>query len=171
MFKDFKIQSELELPYKLIDIAEDGEHFIFAFKCFDEDQSEYSVQAGGVNGRFEVIYRCCGIDSQFECDITVGNVYNFYIELDNAYDIQLGKNTVANLKNYGDNLNRASLTFNFDKTGHCVLFGAFKNKDNLYKSGIDFEIKIDQTYIPEILVSLERFFEELIKIQGHSRFY
>lgn len=171
MFKEIEIESVLSFPYKLIDIEKDKELFVFAFKNFDEKQSDYSIQAGGVTGKFEVTYRCCGIESQFECDITIGNVYDFYIELCDAYEIQFGKVTTASMKNNGNILKRTNLVFNFDNSGHCIISGYFKNKDNLYKSGIEFEIEIDQTYIPEILVSLEKFFEELKRIQGHSTFY
>ena len=49
--------------------------------------------------------------------------------------------------------------------------GLFLNGDHQYKSGISFEIEIDQTFIPEILSSLKCFFEELKRIQGHDTFY
>ena len=81
MFKTIKVESNLELPYNLIDIQDGEKRFIFLFKCFDDNQTEYSIQAGGVTGKFEVTYKCCGIDSNFECDITIGNLYYFYIEL------------------------------------------------------------------------------------------
>ena len=171
MFKEIEIKSVLSLPYKLIDIDKGEEHFVFAFKCFDEKQSDYSIQMGGVTGKFEVIYRCYGIESQFECDITIGNVYDFYIQLNNVYGIHFGKDTIANLKNYGNILKRTNLTFSLDNNGHCTIIGSFKNKGNLYKSGIEFEIEIDQTYIPEILASCAFFFKELTRIQGHGTFY
>ncbi|MDO4863630.1 MAG: hypothetical protein Q4A05_05610 [Ruminococcus sp.] len=165
-----EIESTLELPYKLIDICRGYEHFVFTFKRFDENQSEYSIKNGGVTGDFEISYECKGVKCNFECDITIGNLYYFYIELDNAY--QCCKNSIAILNNYGETLNRTKLTFRFDKLGHCFISGFFKNKENSYRSGIIFDdIEIDQTYIPEILVSLENFFTELKRIQGHSNFY
>lgn len=171
MYKEIEIISELQLPYKLIDINEGEEQFVFSFKSFEPKQTEYSIKSGGITGVFEITYKCIGIESQFECDITVGNVYDFYVGLDYAYDIQFGKDTVAVLKNYGDTLDRTNLTFTFDKKGHCILNGDFKNKNTQCKSGISFEFEIDQTYIPEILRSLENFFSELRRIQGHSVFY
>ncbi len=171
MYKEIEIKTNLDLPYKLIDISENDEQFIFSFKSFDPKQTEYSIQSGGVTGAFEITYRCKGIESQFECDITVGNVFDFYHDLDYAYDIQCGKDTAATLKNYGDTLNRTNLSFTFDKKGHCVVVGNFRNKNTQYKSGITFELQIDQTYIPEILRSFELFFAELRRIQGHGVFY
>lgn len=167
-----RIDSALELPYKLIDIDIGDERFVFAFKRFDEDQNEYSIKQGGVTGVFEITYKCKGIVSNFECDITIGNLYCFYIELGHAYDIQFCNDSAVILRNYGETLNRTKLVFRFDKLGHCFVNGYFKNKDNRYRSSINFEnIEIDQTYIPKILVSLEKFFVELKRIQGHSSFY
>ena len=48
MFKTIKVESNLELPYNLIDIQDGEKRFIFSFKCFDDNQTEYSIQAGGV---------------------------------------------------------------------------------------------------------------------------
>ena len=170
MFKTIEIDSTLELPYKLIDIRDGRKYLIFSFKCFDDDQTEYSIQAGGVTGKFEVIYKCCGIDSQFECDITIGNLYDFYIELKNVYECLPCNEPVAILKNYGEILNRTNMTFTFDKLGHCNVNGYFKNKYDGYDSGIMFEFKND-IYIYGILNSLEKFFDELKRIQGHGNFY
>lgn len=169
MFK--RIESAFELPYKLIDIRDGSERFVFAFNCFDKNQTEYSIQAGGVTGRFEVTYKCRGIDSQFECDITIGNLYYFYIELENMYECLPGIEPIAVLKNYGETLNRTNMTFRADKCGHFIINGCFKNKENGYKSGIIFETKLDTVFIYDILNSLEKFFDELKRIQGHSNFY
>ena len=45
MFKTIKVESNLELPYNLIDIQDGEKRFIFSFKCFDDNQTEYSIQA------------------------------------------------------------------------------------------------------------------------------
>jgi len=171
MFKTIEIESNLELPYNLIDIRDGEKQFIFSFKCFDDNQTEYSIQAGGVTGKFEVTYKCSGIDSKFECDITIGNLYYFYIELENVYECLPGIEPVAVLKNYGETLNRTNMTFTFDKLGHCKVDCCFKNASDRYNSGIFFELQIDMSYIYDILNSLEKFFDELKQIQGHSKFY
>ena len=64
MFKEADIETTLELPYTLIDIGEDEERFVFAFRRFDENQTDYSIQAGGLTGKFEVMYRCKGMESK-----------------------------------------------------------------------------------------------------------
>ncbi|MCC3351432.1 hypothetical protein [Ruminococcus albus] len=170
MFRKIEIDSILELPYKLIDIGDRDEQFVLAFKCFEENQTDYSIQAGGVTGKFEVTYKCCGIDSQFEIDMTIGNLYYFYVELDNAYECLPGSDPVAILKNYGT-LDRTDMTFRFDKLGHIIVSGSFKNKNNNYKCAVAFDMQIDTSYIYDILHSLKYFFDELKRIQGHSNFY
>lgn len=172
MYTIQKIESAIELPYNLIDINTGSEHFIFQFNAFDDNQTDYSIKRGGITGKFNIIYQSKGINCNFECDITVGKVYEFYISLDNAYDIMSCKNSVALLKNYGNTLNRTNLTISFDNKGHCFANGCFKNKDNNYKSGVIFSFEIDYyTYITDILNSMEIFFQELRRIQGHSNFY
>ena len=166
-----KIESTLELPYRLIDWQSGSEHFIFQFQAFDENQTDISIQNGGITGAFGVMYQGTGISCAFTCDITIGNVYDFYISLDNAYDIMYGKNAVAVLKNYGETLHRTNLTFSFDSKGHCSVSGYFQNKENRYHSGITFAFELDQTYIPEILHRMDQFFQEIRRIQGHGQFY
>lgn len=102
MYTIQKIESELELPYDLIDINTGSEHFILRFTEFDDNQTDYSIKAGGVTGKFGIVYQGKGIDCNLGCDITAGKVYEFYISLDNAWDIMSGRNSVAVLKNYGD---------------------------------------------------------------------
>lgn len=164
-----KIESTIDLPYKLIDIDTGREHFIFQFRAFDDNQSDYSIKMGGVTGKFSVIYQGKGINCNFGCDITVGNVYEFYMSLNDSYNM-LGQNSAAILKNYGS-LNQTNLTINFDNKGHCFVDGYFKNEDNFYESGIIFSFRVDQTYLSESLNSMKTFFEELRRIQGHNTFY
>lgn len=170
MYTIRKIASNIELPYDLIDINTGSEHFIFQFISFDDDQTDRSIEMGGVTGKFGIIYQCKGIDCNFECDITVGNVYAFNYSLDTAYDLMSGRNAVSVLSDYGDTLNRTNLTIRFDSKGHCLMDGHFKNKDDLYKSAVSFSFEIDQTDVSDMLVSMNKFFEELIRIQGHNNF-
>lgn len=161
-----KIESRIELPYDLIDLKTGNEHFVLQFSGFDENQTDYSINMGGVTGKFNVIYQCRGMDCNFRCEITVGNVYEFYISLDSACNAMSGK---ASLNYYSPD--RSSLTFTLDKKGHCLVEGSFKNKDNFCKSGVTFSFETDQTYITGILKSMEIFFRELKRIQGHDTFY
>ena len=170
MYTTQKIESAMELPYRLIDIRTGSEHFVFQFHAFDDQQSDVSIKMGGVTGKFSVIYQSEGIDSRFGCDITVGNVYEFYQSLNQAYDRISDNDASAVLKNYGD-LHRTYLTVQFDRKGHCFVDGCFKNEATQYRSGILVAFEVDQTYIPKILDSMEAFFGELKRIQGHSKFY
>ena len=171
MLLAFSINSNLEIPYKLIDVQEGGEQFTLFFKCFDSDQTKYSVEMGGLTGQFEVTYNCCGISSKFDCDMTIGNLYAFYMQLENAYECLPGIDPVAVLENYGSDM-RSCMTFTFDKKERVVISGHFMDKVTSYKSGIMFEMEIDTFYvISEILKSLECFFSELKRIQGHNTFY
>ena len=173
MYTIHKIESKMELPYNVIDIDTGNEHFILQFDSFDDNQSDYSIKMGGVTGKFSIQYHSNDINCQFECDITIGNVYAFYIALDTAYDILFGRNATAVLENYGKRLKHkhTSLIFNFDKRGHCNVKGFFKNASNHYTNGINFSFELDQIYITDILTSMEIFFRELKRIQGHSNFY
>ena len=167
-YKEFIINSKLELPYRLIDIAESGEQFIFKFKEFDDKQTEYSVSMGGLTGKFGIIYIGKGMNCEFNCDITIGNVYDFFMSLDSLYE-NFGCSK-AILENYGS-LNRTYLSVAFDKKGHCEITGNFLNEDNFYQSGISFSFSLDQTYISDMLGRMDIFFEELYCIQGHSTYY
>lgn len=166
-YKEFIINTKLELPYRLIDIAESGEQFIFQFKEFDEGQTDYSVSTTGVTGKFGILYIGKGLNCNFSCDITIGNVRDFLIALENACD-NMGRKAV--LENYGS-LNRTYLSVVFGKKGHCEITGNFLNEDNFYRSGISFSFSLDQTYISDMLRRMDIFFGELYRIQGHNRYY
>ena len=165
------IECNFKLPYNVIDIDTGDEHFILKFDSFDDNQSDYSIKRGGLTGNFSIDYIGNGINCNFKCDITIGNVYAFYIALDTVYDILFGKNATAVLENYGENLKHTSLIFDFDKRGRCNVKGFFKNASNYYKNGINFSFGLDQIYITDILISMEIFFKELRRIQGHNNFY
>ena len=171
MYQTTEIESNFTLPYDLICIQDGGMQFRLTFKCFDENQTAYSIQTGGLTGTFEVTYQCAGMDCQFECDMTIGNLYYFYIALENGYECLPGIEPVAVLKNDGETRNRTNLTFTFDKQGHINVNGCFRNKCDGYHSGIVFELQIDVSYIYDILSALESFFDALKRIQGHSNFY
>jgi len=170
MFTEVYIDSKIEIPYKIIDISENTEQFILSFKSFDSNQTDYSINLGGVTGEFEIIYNCNGIKSQFEIDVTIGNMYTFYVQLEKAYECLCEANNVAILENYGS-LDRANMSFEFDKKGHIIVKSKFMNKNTLYKSGISFEMQIETWDVHNILICLHHFFEELKRIQGHSKFY
>jgi len=167
-YKETIINSKLELPYRLIDIAESDEHFIFQFNEFDDRQTDYSISMGGVTGKFGIVYIGKVLNCNFNCDITVGNVHDFAVSLENAYEKLNGSTAI--LDNYGS-LNRTHLSVTFDNKGHCRITGNFLNKDNFYKSGISFSFSLDQTYISDMIRKMDVFFEELYRIQGHNTYW
>ncbi|MCM1506105.1 MAG: hypothetical protein NC177_03070 [Ruminococcus flavefaciens] len=146
----------------LIDISEWDEHFIFQFNEFDGNQTDY------LTGKFGIVYLGKGMECSFDCDITIGNVYDFAVALENAYEYIKGGKAV--LANYGS-LDRSNLSVVFDGKGHCEVTGKFLNADNFYKSGISFAFSLDQTHINDILIKMDIFFEELHRIQGHNKYF
>ncbi len=167
-YKEIIINTKLELPYKLIDIEESDEHFVFQFNEFDDKQTDYSISMCGVTGKFGIVYVGKGLNCNFNCDIDIGNVRDFAVSLENAYDNLNDRK--ATLDNYGS-LNRTHLSATFDNKGHCIITGNFLNKDNFYKSGISFSFSLDPIYVPDIIRNMDIFFKELYRIQGHNRYY
>lgn len=165
-----EISSTLELPYNIIDLGDSDERFVLAFTGFDENLTEHSIQTGGLSGKFEVTYRCSGADCRFECDITIGNLYYLYLELDDAFESMPPADPAASLKNSPPSAH-TDITFRFDRAGHCNVTGCVRNKNTDYRSGIVFDIKSDNCYITETLVSLKKFLDEMKRIQGNSNFF
>ena len=113
-YKEIIINSKLELPYRLIDIDESGEHFIFQFNEFDDKQTDYSISTGGVTGKLGIIYSGKGMECSFDCDITIGNVRDFAVSLENSYDNMNDRKAI--LENYGS-LKRTKYLFSYKKYG------------------------------------------------------
>lgn len=164
------IESPFELPYTLIDIRSGAERFVLEFTEFDEGQSDYSIQAGGVTGKFGIRYNGLGMDAKFECDITMGNLAEFNYSLDTSWDIYFGRDSSAVLCDYTEP-HRTLLEFKFDSKGKCYAKGNFLNKTNSYCSGVNFEMDVDPSFIPEIIGTINIFFDELKHIQEHDTFY
>ncbi len=167
-FNEVKIDSKLELPYSLIDVENFGEHFVFRFVSFDKGQTDYSIENGGISGQFGIKYVGKGMNCDFLCDITIGNVRDFAVALDDAYDKLNGQK--VELSNYGSS-DSSYLSFTFDKRGFCEISGQFDNKENMYNCGIHFSFSIDQSFVASILHNMDYFFEEIYRLQGHNRYY
>ncbi|MBR5371065.1 MAG: hypothetical protein IK130_02515 [Oscillospiraceae bacterium] len=156
--------STLQMPRRLLDLGGDAERFVLS--CVGLERRE---NGSGVSGSFEISYQCCGTESRFACDLTLGSLYVFTVSLDYTFDLGPGDTVV--LKNDGVE-DRSELIFRFDHRGHCVISGRFRNQDNGFRSGIFFSgMVIDNIYMNEIILSLEAFFSEIEKIQGHSNFW
>ena len=151
------IECKLELPYKLIDIGFGDERFVLSLR---------SVNCGrSVCCDFEVCYRCGGIESRFACDLTPSDVYCFYIQLDDAYDIHFGRESAAVLESSANG--RTKLRFAFDGKAQCTVSGSFASRESGYRSGVFFEdMHADLTDIPQIDAALKRFFDEMKRIKG-----
>ena len=156
----------IELPYQLINIDMGDEHFSLTFKKFAKEQSEYLLRHKCVTGDFEIEYNCSGIKSKFECDITIGSLFCFYIALDDAYDIQSCRDNTVSSGNFG---NSSELMLRFDK-GHYFFSGCCKNKNNGNKSAVSFDFEIQQADIVEMLMSMDDFFCKIKKLQGNCDF-
>ena len=128
----------LSLPFRLIELNS-GEQ-LFALEC-KEIRTLGSKEE--LSGTFEVIYKCNGMDCHFECDITIGNIYYFYLELDTAYDILFSKNAKAVLNDY--NNDRTNIVFEFDDKCRCKAHGTIKNRSDQYRSSIEFTMSADQS--------------------------
>ena len=170
-FVRLKVVIFVNLPYDLFSLDLGETQFVLQFLNFHE-QDDYSIQVGGLSGDFGIFYKDKAFSCRFRCDITVGNLYDFYIALDNAWDI-LGcrEGSSAVLSDYSHFLKRSRLSVTFDKKGHCSIEGSFKSKESAYQSGIFFSFQADQTYISENLNSLDYFLHELAEMQGHRNFY
>ena len=70
----------LNLPYDLFSIDLGETQFVLQFLNFHE-QDDYSIRMGGLSGDFGISYRDKAFSCAFGCDITVGNVYDFYQRL------------------------------------------------------------------------------------------
>ena len=163
------MDEKMELPYKLMDIGMDDEHFTLSFKRFKAHQDSFSIKRSGLAGDFEVYYKCSGMENRFECDLTVGELYCFYIELDNVYDGLPGTKPVAILESNSGTQERTKMTFSGDK-GKYFISGIFRNRDNCYKSGIIFDMELGAVFMGDILGTLEKFFKYLEEMQGHRNF-
>ncbi len=164
-YKNIIISSLIEIPFDLLNIENGNEIFIFQFIGFDEHQSDISIQKGGVTGTFGIQYTCDGLNCKFNCDITVGKVYDFYQLLEKCYK---ELNGIAVLQDYSGD--RTRLSVKFEKSGECILEGVFKNMNNFYRNGITVCIHCDQTYIEPSLHMFKKFFLELARIQGYNEF-
>lgn len=165
-----ELEKHIKLPFDLIDIDTGSGRFVLRFTSFDKDQDEHSVKRGGITGSFGVVYKSHGMDCEFPVDLSVGNLYHFDYQLDDAYDIKCGKNACAVLENYGTP-NRSKLSVVFDERGRCTVKGHFRNKDSGYADGISFSAELDQSYISDMLFSMKIFFDKLGEIQGDHNFF
>ena len=159
---------DIVLPIRLIDIQMGDKCFILEFKDFVRNTNDNSICRSKLLGIFEITYKCNGMSCCFECDMSIGNLYYFYLELDTAYDIEFSTNAKAILSDY--NSDKTNIIVQFDDKCRCELSGHIKNKIDNYRSGIEFTINIEQSDVCDILVKLDKFLREMKQIQGNYNF-
>ncbi|MCL2463138.1 MAG: hypothetical protein FWF44_10770 [Defluviitaleaceae bacterium] len=154
----------MELPFFAIRINTGEENFELQLTNIDEYTAE-TLKWGGVSAKFKIIVDVKGIHADFQCCLTVGNLYNFYMQLSERHKNLQGS---AELKYYSESL--TNIIFTFDKSGHCVICGMVQN--GTYSGNkVGFKIECDQTFITPVLVSLRTIFTEFAEIQGNYIFY
>lgn len=167
-YRIVEIESDISLPFDLININYNNINFSFYFSEFDKYQTDSSIQMGGVTGKFGINYIDDGIHAYFKCDVTIGNVFCFYKKLVSCYEILNGSAILSDYSN-----ENTFLKIEFDKTGHCKVNGSFVNKNhfNNIKSKIEFEFNLDQTYLFDNILNMKYFFRIIEEIQNNSIFY
>ena len=155
------MEDELTFPYKLIDIDTGSGRFLLSMTALDKEN--------GFTGTFRAAYSCKGIKSDFECFVTLGDIYYFAYALDTAYDLEQ-VNTSAVIGDDND-LRKISLIFIFDSKGRCHVSGHFPNKDDMFRSAVDFNCELYLSVITDITVGINKLFDKLAEIKGDRDFY
>lgn len=167
-YNNIEIKSHIKLPYNIIKIRKgslyEGSIVDFKIRLYDipNNQTEESIKFGGVVANFDMILETTNINANILVDTTVGNMYEFYRQLKNAYENLNGK---AVLKNYGDS--RCNLEVTFSQDGSCNIRGYINDK---CLNGININIDIDQSYCYEWFDNFKTVFKELERIQGDDKF-
>ena len=153
----------MEFPYYAFDISTDDGELKLSVTAIDKGMPE-TLKMGGLTVDFNIQVTVCGINADFKCWISVGNLYIFYTTLQKCYNNLCG---VAILKDYSEKLTNISVDFH--KTGKCTIYGYAQN--GVYSGNkIEFRLNCDQTYIDANIKTLKKLFDELALIQGFDKF-
>ena len=153
----------MELPYCVFDISTNDGKIKLLLTNIDKGTLE-TVKMGGLIADFNIQIVVYGINADFKCWITIGNLYDFYIKLQECYKNLYG---TAVLKYHDEELTRISV--DFQNTGKCTVYGYAQTK-SYKKNKIEFCIECDQTYIEPNIRMLKILFDELAVIQGFYEF-
>lgn len=165
-YKIIEIRSEITCPFKLIDFHFEAFSFGFLFKEFDEGQSDYSIEHGGVTGVFSVAFNEEGLNAEFPCDVTVGNVYSFFVQLRECYK---NINGSAILEDYSKE--RVHIEVIFYNNGYCgvdIDVANYSLDNSCGKIKVNFQC--NQSYWGDIIDNFNMFFTELARLQGYYDF-
>ena len=164
-YKNIEIKTELELPYKIIDLKYNSGTFCFYFSGFDEGQTDYSVKMGGITGKFGIELHEKDFDTNFICDTTVENVFYFYRDFKKCYETLSSEAVLSDYSNKHTNI-----AFAFDKFGHCNINGFARNIYSGLNIALQFKIKTDQSFIPAVLDRISVMFDEFARLQGNTTY-
>lgn len=164
-FKNIKVTTKLELPYKIIDLKYNSGNFCFYFAGLDEGQTDYSIKMGGVTGKFGIELSEKDLDTNFICDISVENVFYFYRDLQKCYKTLSGEAVLGDYSN-----KRTNIIFIFDKLGHCNINGFARNIYSGFNIMLQFKIRCDQSFISDILDRMSVMFNEFARLQGSKTY-
>ena len=153
----------MEFPYTLIDFEKHGESFSLFAEGIDEGTAATKAY-GIVRADFSISLDVDGINASFNCDFTLGNLFDFYKQLRDCYE---KVSSEAVLEDYGQKNTMLRIDF-LDRSGHVCIKGTFTKFAT--QNFIGFTFTTDQTYIKAMVNSLKRFFDELAEIQGFYDF-
>lgn len=153
----------MDLPYCAIDISTCNGKMRLLVTDVDKAAPE-ALKRGGVTAEFHIQIAVDGINADFNCSISLGNLYIFYIDLQKCYKEVKG---TAVLKDYSERLTNIAVCF--IHTGQCVVSG-FAQNGAYSKNKIEFYIQCDQTFINQNIKSLKALFDKLAAIQGFYEF-
>ena len=153
----------LILPYCVFDISAIDGRVKLLLAAIDKGTPE-SIKMGGITADFNIQVAIDGINADFECFITTGNLYKFYKELQECYN---NLNGTAVLKYHSEKLTRISV--DFKNTGKCTIYG-YAQTNSYKRNRIEFCIECDQTYIEPNIKMMEILFDELAALQGFYEF-
>lgn len=164
-FHFVSLHTALPLPYTLLELKEGQSCFFLRFLGLEEGQTEESIRLGGISGEFGILFQEPGIDAEFRCWLTIGEVYQFYQALQDCLKNLSGEAVLSHCaKEY------SFLKVHFNQKGYGLVEGTFRNHQKPSLTGaLSFSLSCDQTYFS--LSRFERLFAELAQLQGSDKFF
>lgn len=163
MLKTFDLKDTLTLPYTLIEAS--NKSFGLDYIGLTEGQNEYSLSYG-IEGKFLIRIYDLGTEIISEvCDLTVGNVYEFFRELKAMMKDIKG---TAVLKEYGERT--INISFTAAKRGIIYVSGVYCPKHTDIIDEIKFGFEVEPSVLDNSLKRFKTLFDSLAEIQGYYEF-
>lgn len=153
----------MDLPFCVIDISTEQGKIKLLATDIDRGTPE-TLKRGGLTVTFSIQIAVDGINADFDCSISLGNLYTFYVDLRKCHN---DVNGIAILKDYSERL--TNISFCFNHMGQCGVSG-FAQNGAYSKNKIEFSIQCDKIFIDQSIKSLKVLFDELAEIQGFYEF-